>query len=69
MEKATFTEQEAKDLYGFINHIFKHAKFDMTTAETFEYARLYKAAADISKKVEAHIMELKKVTTPKDEKK
>jgi hypothetical protein len=61
----TFTEQDAKDFAEFINFVWTKMILDSPeNKDAFEFSRLYTKAAQLKKKVEDNIMELKEVIPP-----
>ena len=70
MEKKeiSFTEDEVNKLNGFLNFIANKAKFDINLKESTELAKSYVFMAQLSKKIEDHIFEVKRVINPKKEK-
>lgn len=64
----TFTEQEHSDLVEFLNMMNK-AKFELDLREAHKTANLHVKCVNLCKKIEAHIMEVKRVVQkPKDKK-
>jgi len=58
----TFTESDVKSVSDFVNFIYIHATLpNMTTKEAFTYTRLYTQITGVIKKMDANILELKKV--------
>jgi len=62
----TFTEQEHKDLIGFLNMMNK-GRFDFNLKEAHEAANLHVRVVNLAKKVESHILEIRRVTKAKGE--
>lgn len=53
-----FTDAEHKNLAEFINFVFSNAEWKFSSAQCFEFARHYKNATDILKKIEQHVFEV-----------
>lgn len=64
-EQLTFSAEEAKVSANFFNFVFTHATWDgLESRQVIELAKLFAGYAPLQKKIDAHVMELVKVTDP-----
>lgn len=56
----TFTEDEHASLIAFLNLLNK-AKFDLSIRESHDLARNHVKVVNLAKKIENHVMEIKRV--------
>lgn len=64
----SFTEQDKQKVIEFLNSVAKFATFNMNTQELISYFKqLSFMQQTLLPKIEAHIFELKEVTTAKEE--
>lgn len=64
----SFTEEDKQKLIDFLNMTAKHAKFELNTQEVIEYFKLLSHMQQkILKKVDANILEVKRVIETKKE--
>jgi hypothetical protein len=61
-----FTEDDYNSLSKFVNFVTRNAEFRLNVAGNIElYNYLAKIQKELLPKIEAHILEVKSVTTPK----
>ena len=56
-----FTEEDVRNLQGFLQFIAERGKFELDWAEAIQLARYRQFGTDLLKKVNGHIMELRSV--------
>lgn len=67
MSNLSFTEEDKQKLVEFLNMNAKHAKFELNTNELIQYFKLLShMQKQILPKVEANILEVKRVIENKD---
>ena len=57
----TFTEAEVAQTAAFVNFIYKKARWDVSTEENQQLTKYLVHMAQLIKKMDSHIMELKRV--------
>lgn len=68
MTEMKFTEDDKKQVIEFLNMVAKNAKFNFDTTEIIQYFRLLQhMQARILPKIEANILEVKRVVNPPSE--
>ncbi len=66
LPQLTFTEEEHKTLVDYLNMIQNKAKFDgMNQKDIYNLGQLYAKTAQLSHKIENHILEFKRITKAK----
>lgn len=67
MSEMHFSEEDKQKVIEFLNMIAKHAKFEMNTTELIQYFKLLShMQVKILPKIEANILEIKKVIEPQE---
>lgn len=70
MDNKAFSENDKINIIKLLNIVAKHASFNMNTQEIIEYHKLLNyAQMELLPKVEAHILEVKKLHKPVENKK
>jgi len=64
MTQLTFTEDEVKKTAEFVQFVYDHGRFDVDTKGALKLTRCLTHMNNVIKKMDDHIMELKKVTLP-----
>lgn len=68
MDPLKFTEDDKQKVINFLNMVAKHAKFEMDTHELIDYFKLLSHMQQtILKKVDANILEVRRVVESKDQ--
>ena len=67
MSEMHFSEEDKQKVIEFLNMVAKHAKFEMNTTELIQYFKLLShMQVKILPKIEANILEIKKVIEPQE---
>jgi hypothetical protein len=67
MRELNFTEEDKHKFVEFLNSVAKHARFEMNTSELINHFKLLSHMQQkILPKIDANILEIKKVIEPKD---
>lgn len=61
----TFTEEEHASLIAFLNMMNK-ARFDLSIKDSHDLAKAHIKVVNLAKKIEGHIMEIRRVTRKAD---
>lgn len=70
MGEHNFTEEDKQKLIDFLNMTAKHAKFELNTQEIIDYFKLLSHMQQkILKKVDANILEVKRIVEMKEDSK
>lgn len=66
MGELNFTEEDKQKVIEFLNMVAKHAKFELSTSELIQYFKLLSHMQQkILPKVDANILEIKKIQETK----
>lgn len=67
MEQLTFTEEDKQKVVSFLNMVATHAEFKLKTNDLIDYFKLLaNMQQSILPKIEANILEVKKVIEPQE---
>ena len=67
MTQLTFTEEEVKKTADFVQFVYDHGKFELSTKQSLALTRFFGHMNELIKKMDSHIMELKRVVKKPEE--